>query len=106
MAETTQTSPGGAAADGPAAPEASSAKWKPKRKVGWWVASAVALLALLAAGGWWLKGRKVWTYEKDNAAVRVPAGLADPREVLWTNPKWFNPDFNTADQEYEPAVSP
>src|SRR4051812_15528163 len=65
--------------------------------------SLLVIMSAVAASGYWLAGRRVWT---DGRELRMPAGDANLREVLWTHPQPVQGDFNTEAQEYEPSVSP
>src|SRR5215207_6999409 len=65
--------------------------------------SLVAVMGVVAASGYWLAGRRVWTDGRD---LRMPAADANLREVLWTKPQTLGPTFNSDAQEYEPSVSP
>src|SRR5687767_9933175 len=70
--------------------------------VGWSVAGLAFGLVIVAAV-WWFVGARVWT---DGRELRVVGARMDPREVLWTEPKFAGDEFNTPDQEYEPSISP
>ncbi|HEX8916211.1 MAG TPA: hypothetical protein VF796_27930, partial [Humisphaera sp.] len=68
-----------------------------------------AVLAVVAAGaiGWWAAGRKVWTDGRQGTdAIRVASSAESPRQVLWAPPRAVEGAFNSAAQEYEPALSP
>src|SRR5688500_17764177 len=74
-----------------------------KRRAVRYVIPGVLLCALLAAGAWWLAGRRIWT---DDRTIRVQAADATIREVLWTKPLPPGALFNSDDEEYEPSISP
>src|SRR3954449_10791974 len=65
--------------------------------------SLVVIMSAVAASGYWLAGRRVWT---DGQSLRMPASDANLRSVLWTHPQRLDPAFNTEAQEYEPSLSP
>jgi hypothetical protein len=72
------------------------------RRLTWGVAAALFLLG--AAGAiLWVAGRTVWT---DGQSTRVAAADARLREALWAVPKPLETDLNSADQQYEPSLSP
>ena len=75
-----------------------------RKRWGWWAAAGVFVLLLLGTAGWWLAGRRV--YVDAGGTFRVAAREARLRDVVWSPPRAFAGVFNTADQEYEPAVSP
>src|SRR3954462_10202073 len=65
--------------------------------------SLLVIMSAVAASGYWLTGRRVWT---DGQSLRMPASDAKLREVLGTPPQPIPGDFNTEAQEYEPSLSP
>jgi len=75
----------------------------PKRHTLRWVIVTLCLCALFIAGIWFVAGKKVWT---DDRTISVRSSDAALREVLWTVPQSPGEPFNTADEEYEPSVSP
>ncbi|MDB5332939.1 MAG: WD40-like Beta Propeller Repeat protein [Phycisphaerales bacterium] len=74
----------------------------PKRRWPGRIAIFIVLL-LIAAGGWWVANRKVWT---DDRTIHVASSQAKVREVLWDAPKPLGPQFDSDSQQYEPSVSP
>ena len=68
-----------------------------------YVIPGVLFCALLAGVAWYFSGRRVWT---DDRTIRVRGDDAVLREVLWTAPQPPAEFFNTADEEYEPSLSP
>ena len=72
----------------------------------WWLAGGVTafvVVGVLAAVGYFLAGRKVWT---DDRGIRRPDADASLRFVLWTDPAALDESLNTPEQEYEPSESP
>ena len=68
-----------------------------------YVIPGVVLCALLAGAAWYFSGRRVWT---DDRTIRVRSSDATVREILWTVPQPPAEHFNSADEEYEPSISP
>ena len=84
----------------PAPPAARPHPWR------WWVAGIVTLLIVGSAvfALWYFYvGQKVWT---DDRGILIADGQADLRQVLWTPPEALPAALNTAEQEYEPCLSP
>src|SRR5436190_20694544 len=75
---------------------------KPKRR---WLRIAIpAVIAiLLITSAWWLIGPKIWT---DDRSVRVVGNQAAVRDVLWDPPRLLGPEFDSAEHQYEPYLSP
>src|SRR5688572_28488080 len=76
---------------------------KPPRRALRWVIATVSLCALLASAAWWVSGRRFYT---DDRTIHARAADAAVREILWTRPQAPSAAFNSADEEYEPSVSP
>ena len=85
------------------ADESDATSSKPKRHVLRWLVGGVVLCALVAGVAWFVTGRRVWT---DDRTIHVRAADANVREILWTVPESLGEPFNTADQDYEPSISP
>jgi len=77
----------------------------PARRRWRWLVVSLSLAVLFAAAAvWWVSGRAVWT---DGLDLRLPAGAAQPRQVLWLAPSPLQGvGFNTSHDEYEPCLSP
>ena len=76
----------------------------PQRRPVRWIVSLAIFCFLGGVAAWYFHGRTVWT---EGRGTRIPSADATLREVLWTIPEPLDPALlATADQQYEPSLSP
>src|SRR5690348_10407900 len=77
---------------------------RPRRRAIRWFAALAVLCIFAGMGAWFFHGRSIWTDGQGNLIPSQPANL---RQVLWTPPQPLDPALlATADQQYEPSLSP